>query len=229
MKIAFFGDSITEGFPGSSYFKILEKKLPECTLLNYGKGGDTVVSLYKRIQRKKLTSKMDLAFLWVGVNDILVKTSWTFPILKTLRRQPWAKNETNFKQYYCRILDILTKHAGRVIAVSPLFIGEKLQDTWNRKLKDTAKTIRELSEMYPNTEYLDLRNIFVSLLSGKDTVEFLPNRMIRLFVKKILGKNPGPAENRTTKEGYHFTIDGIHLNNRGAGIVSEAFLEMIKM
>lgn len=47
--IAFFGDSLTEGSPGVSYFDILKDKLPNENLLNFGKGGDTVISLYKRI------------------------------------------------------------------------------------------------------------------------------------------------------------------------------------
>ena len=46
MRIAFFGDSLTSGVPGSSYFAILRDRFPDDTLLNFGKGNDTVVSLY---------------------------------------------------------------------------------------------------------------------------------------------------------------------------------------
>ncbi len=43
-SIAFWGDSLTEGFPGASYFEILKQQLPEDKLINYGKGGDTVIA-----------------------------------------------------------------------------------------------------------------------------------------------------------------------------------------
>ena len=49
-KIAFFGDSLTEGIPGASYFQILKDRLPNENLINFGKGGDTVISLYRRVR-----------------------------------------------------------------------------------------------------------------------------------------------------------------------------------
>jgi hypothetical protein len=45
MRIAFFGDSLTSGVPGSSYVAILRERSPDDTLVNNGKGNDTVVSL----------------------------------------------------------------------------------------------------------------------------------------------------------------------------------------
>jgi len=121
MKIAFFGDSLTEGIHGASYFEILKKKLPEHELLNFGKGGDTVISLYKRIQSLDMDSSFDMSFLWVGVNDILVKTSWIYPILKRIRRQPWAKNLEDFDYYYRSLLDFLKKTSHHLVTVSPPF------------------------------------------------------------------------------------------------------------
>lgn len=44
MKIALFGDSLTEGRPGVSYFNILKKKFPNITFVNLGKPGETVKS-----------------------------------------------------------------------------------------------------------------------------------------------------------------------------------------
>ena len=92
MKIAFYGDSLTEGLIGASYIEILREKLPEYTLLNYGKNGDTVLSLYRRIVKMKSLEPVDLAFLWVGVNDVFIKVSWHYPLFKTLLRKPWVKN-----------------------------------------------------------------------------------------------------------------------------------------
>lgn len=41
------------------------------TLLNNGKGNDTVVSLYRRISAMQFEETLDMAFLWIGVNDVL--------------------------------------------------------------------------------------------------------------------------------------------------------------
>ncbi len=49
MKIAFFGDSLTKGIPGTAYFQLLRQNLPQHELLNFGKGGDTVASLFPHI------------------------------------------------------------------------------------------------------------------------------------------------------------------------------------
>ena len=92
MKIVFFGDSITEGFPGTAYIELLREKLSGHELLNFGKGGDTVLSLFKRIQNLDLPENLDISFVWVGVNDVIVKTSWIYPWLRKMRRQPWSRS-----------------------------------------------------------------------------------------------------------------------------------------
>ncbi|MEE8605369.1 MAG: SGNH/GDSL hydrolase family protein, partial [Candidatus Aminicenantaceae bacterium] len=84
MKIAFMGDSLTEGVVGASYFDILQDTLSQHELLNYGKGGDTVISLFRRLSRMGFESNMDIGFLWIGANDVFVKTRWSFPLTKRL-------------------------------------------------------------------------------------------------------------------------------------------------
>ncbi len=72
MKIALYGDSLTEGRAGVSYVNYLQQLLPEHEILNYGYGGDTVISLYRHVVRQKLDHPVDLSFVFVGVNDVLV-------------------------------------------------------------------------------------------------------------------------------------------------------------
>jgi len=199
MKIAFFGDSLTEGIHGASYFGILKKKLPEHELLNFGKGGDTVISLYKRIQSLDMDSSFDMSFLWVGVNDILVKTSWIYPILKRIRRQPWAKKLEDFDYYYRSLLDFLKKTSHHLVTVSPLFIGEDLDNTWNKELAKLAEVIKRLSTIYSNTTYINIQAPFIPLLS----------------------------KGNTSPKKLHFTLDGVHLNKAGAYIIANEFQQVI--
>ncbi|MDZ5610845.1 hypothetical protein U2I54_28710 [Bacillus pseudomycoides] len=53
MKIALFGESLTEGRPGISFCKILRGQFPNDTFYNLGKPGETVTSLYNRIKQCK--------------------------------------------------------------------------------------------------------------------------------------------------------------------------------
>ena len=58
MRIAFFGDSLTYGKLGVSYINIIKKEYPDFELLNFGKNGDTVNSLYKRIRPLSIDFKI---------------------------------------------------------------------------------------------------------------------------------------------------------------------------
>ncbi|MFC2158446.1 SGNH/GDSL hydrolase family protein [Acidobacteriota bacterium] len=198
MKIAFFGDSLTEGFPGASYLHILGQKLPDVQLLNYGKGGDTALSLFRRIRRLSLPDDLEASFIWVGVNDVFVHTSWIYPLLKRIRNQPWARDLSAFRTQYSNLLEHLAPKTRFLFTVSPLFIGEDLKNRWNQELEKMSDTIKEISSGFRNIEYIDLRGVFSPLLS-----------------------------NEAASQGQHYTLDGVHLNSRGAGIVADVFLESI--
>ena len=50
MRIAFLGDSLTEGRPGESFLARLRALLPGDELLNHGRAGDTVPALLARLE-----------------------------------------------------------------------------------------------------------------------------------------------------------------------------------
>ena len=70
MNIAFIGDSLTVGSPGVSYFDLLGRQLPGHTLVRYARGGDSVIDAHRRVAGLKVEDPFDLAFLWIGVNDV---------------------------------------------------------------------------------------------------------------------------------------------------------------
>jgi lysophospholipase L1-like esterase len=196
-KIAFLGDSLTEGIVGASYFDILQEKLSSHELFNYGKGGDTVVSLYRRLRRSGMATRFDLGVLWIGVNDVFVKTHWFYPIKKRLRRQPWAKNKEEFRQFYHSLLEFLRDNFSSIFTLPPLFIGEESHNKWNRELEVLSTIIQDLSLVDPLTEFIDIRQPFLSRLGSKG------------------------------EKGLFFTIDGVHLSKEGAALVAEILQEKI--
>jgi lysophospholipase L1-like esterase len=77
MRIAFLGDSLTEGRPGESFLTRLRRLLPGHELLNYGRAGDTIPALLWRMEHTRL-EPVDLAFVWIGTNDAFLG-AWDLP------------------------------------------------------------------------------------------------------------------------------------------------------
>ena len=228
LRIAFLGDSLTEGFVGASFFEILRHKLPQHELFNYGKGGDTVISLYRRLQKTDMGSPLDLGFLWIGVNDVFVKTRWSFTLVKRLRGQPRAKSLMQFQEYYRSLLRLLLDNISHVFTLPPLLIGEDLTNAWNRELTVLTKIIHDLSASFPNVEFIDLREFFFPLLASKNISPYVPKGVFRVILDALLVKTPKEMEKRASERGLHFTIDGVHLNTAGAEKVAEVFVHKIR-
>jgi len=227
-RIAFFGDSLTEGFPGVAYFEILKNRLPEYKLLNYGKGGDTVISLYRRIKDTQLDEPIDMAFLWVGTNDVFVKISMTHHVFKTLSNKPWVSNPEEFERYYRLTLDILCQHTNKIITVPPLFMGEDVNSKWNQELGGLSRVIEQVSDSYAKVKYLNLRKIIFSILNDQKPSEYLPTSLTRIALDTVLLKQKEQIDKKSVERNLFFTLDGVHLNSNGAEIVAATFLETIK-
>jgi lysophospholipase L1-like esterase len=227
MKIAFYGDSLTAGITGVSYIEVLRKCLPDHTLINYGKGGDTVISLYRRIVAQNLLAPVDLIVLWIGVNDVFVNVSWTYPIIKRLEQKPWAKTPEEFAQHYRLILDRLCPLAKQVATVPPLFVGEDIQNRWNQELDRLSGIIRELSASRQNVDYLDLRTIAISRLASKPISPYVGKSAARIVLDAVTLRGHRQIDRKSAERGLHFTLDGVHLNSAGAELVAEAFWKVI--
>ena len=228
MKIAFFGDSLTEGFPGVAYIDLLKDRYPGHELFNFGKGGDTVISLKKRIKTLSLPAPFDIAFLWIGVNDVFVKTSWIYPSLKTLRRQPWAKNHEAFEIHYRKLLGFLREKTGWLIAVYPLLIGEDLKNPWNRELVELGRIIEKISGDFDFCKSMDLRKVFVPKINPESVSPYVPKSFLRILKDLLALKTTEAVEKQAILRGLQLTLDGIHLNGTGAALVAEAFSKAIE-
>jgi lysophospholipase L1-like esterase len=218
MKIAFLGDSLTEGTIAASYFKILEKKISKHNLLNYGRNGDPVLSLYKRV--KKIDFKdIDIVFIWIGTNDVLVKISPISPIIKTIFNQPWTKNHEEFVYYYSKILELL-KNVKKVFTVSLLFLGEDPTNEWNKELDILSKKIKEISKKFSNVKFINLKEDFKKIKKSSD---YLPTKSSRLIFDCLFIRDENSLDKLSKKRNLKYTVDGVHLNNIGAKIVANRF------
>ncbi len=222
MRIVCFGDSLTQGIPGVSFFEALEAMLPEDKLVNCGNGGDTVISLYHRIRRCRLQGPVDVAVLWVGVNDVLAKLSLGHSILKRLMRQPRARDLAEFGSFYHRTLETLCQRASHVLAVSPLFVGENLANPWNRELEGFCTVIASLSASFDSVHYLDLRTCLSDRLQEEHTSEYLPKSVMTIACDALFLRSPDQIDAVASRRGLRLTLDGVHLNSEGAKEVAAA-------
>ena len=131
MKILFLGDSITEGVPGVPYVPMIQNSFTDCNLVNRGIGGDTVSSLLRRVIKMDDLSSFDHIVLFIGVNDVFGKLTKAYKILKTLRKQGWAKDISMFKNQYNELITYIMKENSNIIVIPPLLIGEDFNNKWN--------------------------------------------------------------------------------------------------
>jgi lysophospholipase L1-like esterase len=228
MKIACFGDSLTRGVPGSSYFAALQEQLPEDTLLNYGKGNDTVVSLYRRISAVHFDRPLDIAFLWIGVNDVSRKDGWSQRAFQNLIGQRRARGTEEFHACYRSMLDHLCDQAGRVIVAPPVLKGENLENRWNHRLAKVARLIEEVTADYDRAEFLDLRAAFTRELATNSISDYLLPHPGRILLDALTLRTDEQVDAKAAERGLHLTLDGVHLNSAGAKLVARELIAAIQ-
>jgi len=227
MKIAFYGDSLTEGKAGIPYVDKIEKKFPAHNIINFGKGGDTVIGLYNRITKRNLDISSDIAFIWIGSNDVFVKVSWLYYPLKIVTNQRPSNNHDELVFYYKKIIEVLSKKAKKIVCVPPILIGENLKNKWNQEVKEISEYIEKITVSYINVEYFDLRKVFIEKLERKKPSNYLIKSNLSLLFDYMYCNSPEKIKEVSNKRGLFFTLDGVHLNKKGAEIVSEEFIKYL--
>ncbi len=227
MRIAFFGDSLTSGVPGSSYVAILRKRFPEDTLLNYGKGNDTVVSLHRRVSAMRFDKPLDMIFLWIGVNDVPQTDRWLYRAFHTLLMQPRARDRDEFEASFRATLTVLCAKAGRVIVAPPALKGEDLDNPCNQRLRDLAGLIKEITAECAKAEFLDLQAVFARELPTRPGWERVSRNPIRVPLDVLTLRTDRLVDAAAAGRGLRLTLDGVHLNSAGASLVAEELATVI--
>jgi lysophospholipase L1-like esterase len=209
--------------PGSSYVDMLRERFPDDTLLNLGKGNDTVVSLYRRVSAMRFDQPLDLAFLWIGVNDVPLTDGWTSRAFHTLLAQRRARDMDEFRSCHRATLNLLCETAGHVIVAPPALKGENPENPWNRRLADLARLIEDVTAGCDRAEFLDLQATFARALAARPSSEHLPRNPFRVLLDALTLTTDLQIDAKATERGLNLTLDGVHLNSAGARLVAEEF------
>lgn len=204
MRIAFLGDSLTEGVPGASYFRILRTRLSADgapgadELLNLGRAGDCVADLYARVQHAGLTP-VDLAFVWIGTNDAAIGewSPWAFEAFEPVS---WSTTLDHIASVYERLLGWVTERAATTVCVPPV-AADGLDGAWERRVADVAEMVAAAAA-HADASLLDIAPWFAAAR--------------------------GEADAAAARARVSFTIDGVHLSQAGAQVVADAFAAAIE-
>jgi lysophospholipase L1-like esterase len=221
MKVGLIGDSLTEGRPGVSFFKILKENYPNITFDNQGKPGESVISLHNRLSKSKLDTDYDLILIWIGVNDVYSK------MLK-VQAQPVAKDHEEFQEVFSKLLGMVTTSSKRVVAVSPAIVGENTKNDANKELRELSAIIESISSKHPNVSYLNMQSIFEKHLAKVNCSDYISTSVIRVMLDVLFYKSPTRIDRLSRKRELHLTLDGIHLNSKGAAIVAKEYATVIE-
>ncbi len=227
MKIAFIGDSLTEGIPGSSYLDLIQTQFPSYLIANFGKGGDTIISVYKRVHKISNLSEYDHIFFFIGVNDVFSKLTNRYKLLKLLMRERWSKDISEFNNYYKKTLEYLSTFSVPITVISPLVIGENIDNRWNQQIAEINKNIKQIITSFPMITYLDIHHLFIEKLNHQTINDFLPLRIRDLAKDVTLSHSNDKITNKSHERGLHLTLDGVHLNPQGANIVAGAIIDFL--
>lgn len=220
MKVGLIGDSLTDGRPGVSFSNLLKEKYPSITFINLGKSGETIKSLHTRLTKTTLDTDYDLSFLWIGVNDVYSK------MLK-VQAQPVAKDHEEFKEYFTKVLEMVLTSSKHVVTVSPAVVGENTTNDANKELRQLSTIMQSISSNHPNTNFLNLQNVFEQHLANVRSSEYVGTSVMSVMKDVLFYKNPTRINQLSKKRGLHLTLDGIHLNSSGAAIVADEYATLI--
>ncbi len=153
VRIAFLGDSLTEGAPGASYIRLLRRQLADDDLLNLGRAGDSVADLYARLQHTGL-EPVDLAVVWIGTNDAALG-DWAPWACSAFEPVTWEATLEHIAAVYRRLLGWVAARAAAVICVPPV-VADELDGEWAQRVADVGGVVQEAASANPRTTFLDV-------------------------------------------------------------------------
>ena len=190
------------------------------------KGRENVKSLYKRIKKLDL-SEYDCLVVFIGINDIFGKLNRSHKIVRVLQNQVASKDKDTFILEYKEMMDYLLTFGKRLIIIPPLLLGEDLNNNWNKKVRELEIEIELLITNY-NLPYLDVQKKMYEYLEHKEQSSFLPIDL-RVIAKDVVSLTSLEHIDKKAKErGLHLTLDGVHLNTKGASFVAKEIVKELE-
>jgi lysophospholipase L1-like esterase len=236
MQILFIGDSITNGRLGASFYRLLRKDFPTFHLRNLGVDGDTFSNISRRLfEELERNTDYDCIVLQGGYNDIFLPyftkkgKLFEFALRQQLRKGLVPLNDAVAFEQHLRntVRTLKTVYQGKIVLVTLGCINEYQPFELNAKRRRYNSVIRQIAK----EETIALADCGRQI---DHTLETLPRQdyflksfwHVTILDRIVSCLNTGP-DFLSNRRGLSLTIDGVHLNTRGAKIFAGCIAEAI--
>ncbi|MCG8348417.1 MAG: SGNH/GDSL hydrolase family protein [Chloroflexales bacterium] len=227
IRIVCIGDSLTAGSESADYPALLQQRLgSRAFVTNLGKNGATTGSVLRHLNIIA-RSEADVAVILLGTNDVLFMFDSR---MKWVARFRGPSDPGTFAQNLRAIAQAFTNVGTRVLLVAPPPFGENPNHVLNHALAPYIEHVKHIATER-GCKYIPLNEeIGRCLDEGKrkgSEVEPAATSLAykALFKKRVLGRS---WDQIADEAGLAFTIDGVHLNDRGARILVELVVSALE-
>ena len=215
--ILFIGDSITEGKIGINFVDMIKHRYPDIHCHNKGHGGDTLLGIFTRLITilKKDNYKYSAIVIEAGHNDILLphlKLRW--PVMRIKQVTPMSQMSIILNQGLKTIVS-LTK--AKIILTTLSCLGETFNSQLNQKRRLVNEQIKNTGHNY-DAYIADVSSIFDSIILKSNSSSYVIDNPFNLVIDYFRSKKSIWADRISKKRNLKLTIDGGHLNSKGAKI-----------
>jgi len=237
MKILFIGNSITEGLIGVDFVKLFKFENPAWIIKNAGTGGDTLTNVSQRVLNElSCDSNFDFIVFEAGYNDIIlpyfnnrgILFQFAFKYLTSKGRSP-ITNGSEFKLEYKKIVEQIKDITNAKIILTTIgCINEKVDTKLNTRRLEFNQIIREIAND-SNCLLADVANQFELALNHRNQTDYLLKSFWNsVYFDRKICKTKNGADKLSMKRNLQLTIDGVHLNSKGALIFKTIIEKQIK-
>jgi lysophospholipase L1-like esterase len=236
MRILFIGDSIVKGSVGMDWVARIAEKNPNWHIENAGFNGDTLERVRVRLEKRLDQESYDIIFLQGGMNDLLIPTLDDRGYLfRKASRHLVAKgyaphnDPAGFEKALLDCIETIRKKSSAIIILTTLScLSESLESGLNKKRCAYNHIIRDVASK-SDCHLVDAGALFDGYLRRCRTKDYLLENFFRSVCSdKFRCKYLGAADYLSRKRGLHLTIDGFHLNSRGANIYRDETEKQVK-
>jgi lysophospholipase L1-like esterase len=202
---------------GINFVELIKQKFPNLNCHNEGKGGETLIEIASRLKKILKENKKDYSTLIIeaGHNDIIlpyVKLKWPVMSVK------WV---TPISQIGIVLDDMLSSVKSltnaKIILTTLSCLGEVFESPLNRQRRLINEQIKLIGYRY-DAYIADVSSAFDEIIMKSNSSGYLFNSLINLMIDFFRSRKTKWADKTSEKRKLTLTIDGGHLNSRGAKI-----------
>jgi len=232
-KILFIGDSITAAIPGISYVTIIKKRYPGHNYQTKGVPGATLLDITNKLLKiLGKNSNYDFIIIEAGHNDIFAPFRRARRLERNRKRSLFERKRPitdmlDFKKVLQdRLREIQSRTSSQIILTTMGCLGENLDSKLNQDGNYINKQIKEVASEL-SLKIADVSSEFEKALAQGDSSSYLLESDFNLLLDLLFAKIFNWSGMTSKRRGLGLTIDGGHLNKKGAEIYAKVICEQL--